>query len=77
MSRKQFFKRVKGHVSQYEDWYYLVEEGGVTFVEHEWDHVTVNGLAQNTGTQRYTVDEFLAGDHYYGAQAALKEALRQ
>ncbi|MDX0623483.1 hypothetical protein CN059_08435 [Sinorhizobium medicae] len=76
MSRTQFFKRVKGHVSQYEDWYYLVEEDdGKKYVEHEWDHVTVNGLSQNVGTKRYTVEEFLGGDHFTGAQVALQKLL--
>lgn len=76
MKRTQIFKRVKGNVSQYEDWWYLVEEeDGSKWVEHEWDHVTLNGLAHNAGTKRYTVDDFLGGSHYYGAQSALKEHL--
>lgn len=76
MKRTEFFKRVKGHLSQYEDWYYLVEEeDGNKYVEHDWDHVTVGDLSQNVGTKRYTVEEFLRGDHYTGAQTALEKLL--
>ena len=78
MKRTQIFKRVKGHVSQYEDWWYLIEEDdGSKYVEHQWDHVTVNGLSQDAGTERYKIDDFMNGNHFTGAKTALEAYLRQ
>lgn len=70
-------KHEKGHLGQYEDWYYLVEnEDGTRHVEHDWDHVTVNGLGKNEGTKTYTVEEFLDGNHYGKAKAELTARIK-
>lgn len=36
------YKQEKGHLGQYEDWWYLVQpEDGAPYVEHLWDQVSV------------------------------------
>ena len=66
----------KGHLGQYEDWWYLIEEDdGNFYVEHEWDHVNVGTLAKNAGSKSYSVEEFLSGDHEPAAKAALLKSL--
>lgn len=62
MTRTLFHSHAGGHLGQYEDWYYLVEnDEGVRHVEYEWDHVNVNGGAKSEGTTKQTVEEFLSG----------------
>lgn len=72
----EFCKKTKGHLGQYEDWWSLDEKDGVKIVTHEWSHTQVNGLHTRSGQKQYTVEEFLEGDHYSGAQAALREVLK-
>lgn len=67
--RKQFYKMEKGHLGQYEDWWYFDVEKDI--VTHSWDHVTVNGLASKTGEKSYSSKEFLDGDHHGKAKTAL------
>lgn len=65
MQRKLINKKVKGHLSQYEDWWYLVvEDDGTTYIEHEWDHVNVNGFAKNADSERIEPSDYfkLSGD---------------
>ena len=71
---KQFYKISKGHLGQYEDWWNFDADKSV--VTHHWDHVTVNGLSQNTGNKTYLTAEFLDGDHHSGAKSALREILK-
>lgn len=77
MKRTRLHKTAKGHMAQYEDWWYLVEEeDGTKYVEHEWDHVRVGDLSKNSGTERLQVDEFLAANHNGAAQEALRKLLQ-
>jgi hypothetical protein len=76
MKMALIFRQEKGHLGQYEDWWYLDQNAdGTHTVRHRWDHVTVNGLGKNDGENSYTVDEFLAGDHHGTAKQKLREAL--
>jgi hypothetical protein len=60
----EFHKSVKGPLMETEDWWRLVtEDDGQRFVEHEWSYVDPKlASSGNTGTKRFAVDEFLAGD---------------
>lgn len=72
MARTEFYKRTKGPMAENEDWWYLVDgDNGEKLVEHEWDHVRINGLARNSGSNTYTIQAFLDGDHNSTAKAAL------
>lgn len=71
----QFYKRTKGHLGQYEDWWNLNEKDGIKTVTHLWSHTKVNGLNTNSGHKEYSVDEFLTGDHHTGAKSALSQQL--
>lgn len=57
--RTQLHKSEKGHLGQYEDWWYLVDEDGEKYVLHEWDHVRVNGGEKNDGSERLEITDFL------------------
>ena len=76
MEKKLLYKRVKGPMDNYEDWYYLVKlDDGQLQVEHSWSHVTPS-LKIDSGSQTYTVDEFTQStDVHSNAQIALKDAL--
>lgn len=70
---KQFFERKKGHMGQYEDcWRYDETKDEVT---HTWNHVTVNGLNVNEGSNKFSSADFLTGNHNQGAQAVLEKIL--
>ncbi|NKC28988.1 hypothetical protein [Brucella ciceri] len=70
------FKHTKGHLGQYEDWWYLErKDDGTAVVRHVWDHVAVNGFAKSEGEKTYTVDEFLSGNHHGTAKQKVKDAL--
>lgn len=59
MPSEQFYKRIKGPMDNYEDWYDLEElPGGQQVVTHSWSYVTPS-LASNSGSETYSVDEFL------------------
>ncbi len=63
-------------MGQYEDWWHLdANEDGSHTVRHVWDHVRVNGLARNEGSESYSVEEFLSGDHHDTAKQKVREAL--
>ncbi|MBY6135021.1 hypothetical protein KUV61_04225 [Nocardioides marinus] len=70
---KIFFRTEKGHLGQYEDWWSFDEESGL--VTHSWDHVRVNGLAQNQGSETFSSTDFLSGNHHAGAKSELKKLL--
>lgn len=72
--RTQLHKKESGHLGQYEDWWYLIDEGGERYVSHEWDHVRVNGGDTNQGSTRIELDEFLKSGNDK-AVARLKELI--
>jgi hypothetical protein len=73
MAREEFYKRVKGPMQNYEDWYYLiVAELGTLEVVHDWSHVSPR-LQTNSGSKKYTVDEFLSDE---GVDSSAKTALK-
>lgn len=76
MAKKQFYKRVKGPMQNYEDWYYFEEQpDGTRVVTHEWSHVSPR-LESNSGSKAYSVDEFLDDREVStSAQHALREML--
>lgn len=58
--RTRIYYFAKGHLGQYEDWWYLVEEDGKEpYVEHEWDHAKVGSGGKTEGTTRHSIDEAL------------------
>lgn len=66
--KELIYKKTKGHLGQYEDWWYLrTKEDGSKTVIHEWSHTQVSGLNTNSGEETYTVENFLAGKHYQKA----------
>lgn len=71
----QFHQRVKGSLGEKEDWWHLNEVDGEQVITHSWHHTEIRGLNSREGSNRYTVEEFLAGDHNTQAQAKLKEVL--
>lgn len=61
MPRQQVYYFAKGHMGQYEDWWYLRDNGDGTYhIEHEWDHVSVGNLSKNQGTEVFELEEGLA-----------------
>ncbi|SDF03160.1 hypothetical protein [Sulfitobacter delicatus] len=76
MAKTQFYKRVKGPMDNYEDWYYLeTKPDGSQEVLHDWSHVTPS-LKTNSGSKSYTVEDFLAAeDVRVDAKTALREHL--
>lgn len=68
-----FFRTEKGHLGQYEDWWSYDEN--TDQVTHSWDHVRVNGLEQNEGSETFNSTAFLTGNHHAGAKTALKKLL--
>ncbi|MBS0258812.1 MAG: hypothetical protein JSR13_13970 [Proteobacteria bacterium] len=76
MTQTLLAKKVKGNMSQYEDWWYLVEKDGSKSVVHEWDHVELRGMSSNRGEKSYSIEEFLAGNHYGAAKAELERLLK-
>lgn len=77
MADEQFYKRVKGPMNNYEDWYYLCQtENGAIEVRHVWSHVSPQ-LQTNSGSQSYTLDDFMKSQVVHtGAQIALRERLK-
>lgn len=74
--RKLIHKQEKGHMGQYEDWWYLdVSDENDPTVVHMWDHVRVGDLSQGSGETTYTVEEFLDGKNNEHAKAKLREML--
>ena len=60
MAKTRVYYHASGHLGQYEDWWWLVQEDdGSVFVDHEWDHVSVNSLAKNDGEIRYSLEDGL------------------
>ena len=60
MPRTLLHKQEKGHLGQYEDWWYLVEkDDGSKHIEHEWDHVAVRGFDKREGSEIIAIEKFL------------------
>lgn len=78
MQKDQFFKRVKGPMDNYEDWYYLVRDAdGQLSVEHSWCHVTPS-LQSDSGSEIYTIEDFMKSRNVHtGAQVALRDRLAE
>jgi len=56
--REEIAKRIKGTLNQTEDWWYLCldTETGRYFVEHCWDYVALNSMAQDAGSDQHDAD---------------------
>ncbi|MGR9552285.1 hypothetical protein ACU8MG_03825 [Rhizobium leguminosarum] len=77
MKRTQVYYNAKGHLGQYEDWWYLIQnDDGTVEVENEWDHVNVNGLAKNQGAKKYSLEEGMK-EAPHNAVSKIKEILGQ
>jgi hypothetical protein len=77
MKKSQVYYAAKGHLGQNEEWWYLIEnDDGSIEIENEWDHVKVNGLAQNKGSKRFSLDDGLK-EAPSNAVAKIKELLGQ
>lgn len=75
MARTRLYHQESGHLGQYEDDWYLVEEDdGTRWVSHEFDHVRVNGLTKTEGQNRIELDDFMKTGHP-NAVAKLREIL--
>lgn len=60
MTKTKLHYRQKGHLGQYEDWWWLIDNGdGTHSIEHEWDYVQVNGLDKNQNSKVYSLTEGL------------------
>jgi len=71
--RKLLHKQEKGHLGQYEDWWYLVQsDGQEPYVEHEWDHVSVGSGDHRQGTDKMSVDQALEKAPYAASEALRK-----
>lgn len=66
MSGKLIYKRVKGPMDNYEDWYYLYQTEAGPIVRHEWSHVSPS-LSQNHGSKDYSIQDFMVSDEVHTA----------
>ncbi len=75
MTRTQVYYRASGHMGQYEDWWYLVQnEDGTCEIEHEGDHVRVNGLSRTENSIKYSLEDGLK-EAPIGAVVKIREIL--
>ena len=60
-----------------EDWWHLVtDDEGEQSVLHEWSHVNPYRSGKgDSGSQAYSIEDFLAGDHDAAAKEKLKALL--
>jgi hypothetical protein len=63
----------KGHLGQYEDWWYY--DAARNVVRHEKDHVSVGTLESISGETEYKAEDFLKGNHNQKAKDALSAIL--
>lgn len=56
--KEEIDRRVKGPMAENEDWWRLCYDTDAErfYIEHEWDHVKINGLTQNTGKTEHDAD---------------------
>ena len=73
-SKEQFHSRTKGSLMENEDWWYLIaDDQGEQSVLHEWSHMNPYKFGnENSGSQSYSIQDFLAGDHNDTAKSKLK-----
>ncbi len=57
---EQIAKRIKGPMQETEDWWDLCydTEAKRFFILHRWDHVALNGLNQNAGSEEHDADSW-------------------
>ncbi len=67
MSKEQFYKKTKGPMDNYEDWYSYEAHNGKIVITHTWDHVSPS-LKTNNGSKEYTLEDF------YKSQEVQQEA---
>jgi len=64
MTSTLIHEKTKGHLGQYEDWWHLqTSSSGETTVVHSWSHTTVRDLTSNSGKKKYSLSDFLEGQH--------------
>jgi hypothetical protein len=58
--KHQIAKRVKGSMAEKEDWWHACYDTDTKefFIEHSWDHVQINGLSQDAGSSRHSIDDW-------------------
>lgn len=60
MNRIQVYYFAKGHLGQFERWWYLNKhEDGTYTVTREWDDVSTNGGGSSTGEEEMSVEDAL------------------
>ena len=64
MASTLIHEKIKGQLGQYEDWWHLHKsnDGDMTVV-HSWSHTTVRNLTSKSGENKYSLSDFLDGDH--------------
>jgi hypothetical protein len=72
--RVQIGEQTKGSLTHKDWWYLVLEDDGSDHVEHQWSH---GKGVPNTGSKRFSVEEFLAGDGSEGFKSELRFALRK
>lgn len=72
--RTTLYRKVSGHLGQYEDDWIYVDEDGEQYVLHEYDHVRVNGGGASVGENRIEIEYFLKTGHH-SAVERLKQIL--
>ena len=76
MSNKQFFKKAKGPMDNYEDWYSYRTENEEIVITHEWCYVSPS-LVKNNGSKEFALDDFYqSGEVHEAAKAALRDTLK-
>lgn len=60
MKQTQVYYFAKGHLGQYEDWWYLLKlDDGAWQIKHEWDHVNVGSGNVSQGEKYYSLEDGL------------------
>ena len=70
--------QAKGALAERDSTWVLVEEDdGSKFIEHSWSFVDPYGKKPpNEGSKRYTLSEFLNGDHPDGLKQKVRSAVK-
>ncbi len=75
----EFDKRVKGGLSENEDWWRIVISGdNPPLIEHQWSYIKAGPSipVNESGTKRYSIDEFRAMSHPQGRLEKMEAALK-
>ena len=76
MASTLIHEKTKGHLGQYEDWWHLqTSDNGDKIVVHSWSHTTVRNLTSNSGEKKYSLSDFLDGDHDEGIKQKIRKLL--